>query len=634
MKQLNKLFICLFVFILTVSLVHAEDKGEILSAETRTGSLTSVVQTDSFTFTGEAGQGVVITMSRESGELNPVIDLYDPYGKWETNAYTIYGATAKLDKYQLLQSDGYTIVVSDCDINGTGSYSLSLLLIPGPTVSTQDPDGGEIYSGEIKTGTIDTYADTDAYTFNGEAGQGPVITMSRENGELNPVIDLYDPYGKWETNAYTIYGATAKLDKYQLLQSGGYTIVVSDCDCNGTGSYSLSLTGIIPDEYEPDDSNNQAKEITPNDEEPQNHNFHDTGDEDWVQFNGLGGYDYLITVTNPGAECNAVIELYDEDGTTLLESKNDTDKGGRESLSYKFDEDATYYVRVRNYDPTDVGESTRYDLRVFGGGTLGRITGRVMNASSEGSICPTVATITTDNIGFAISTCPMGEYAMLEMAGQWKISATADGYENDDSGSSVNVSAGVDTNHDISMSPSNTTTSSTDTSTTTSTNGGCTIILDPKTVKVKSEDSVSFTVYTSGDCSDPDYEWSVESDIGSVVDQNGNYVAGTNDAPFNKAIDVVMVDDHANDTDAVATVTVSWRCPLQQIYGENSEEVAALRSFRDNVLSQTPEGREIVKLYYQWGPLIIQEMENDEKFKEEVKEVIDGVLMLIRTEVE
>ena len=75
-------------------------------------------------------------------------------------------------------------------------------------------------------------------------------------------------------------------------------------------------------------------------------------------------------------------------------------------------------------------------------------------------------------------------------------------------------------------------------------------------------------------------------------------------------------------------------CSAEAIYDEYSKEAALLRYFRDNVLSQTPEGREIIKLYYQWSPVIVEAMKEDEEFKEQVKEMIDGVLLLIRTEIE
>jgi len=71
-----------------------------------------------------------------------------------------------------------------------------------------------------------------------------------------------------------------------------------------------------------------------------------------------------------------------------------------------------------------------------------------------------------------------------------------------------------------------------------------------------------------------------------------------------------------------------------QIYGEDSEEVELLRYFRDNFLSKTHEGRELIKLYYHWSPVIFEAMEDDEEFKEEVHEMIDTVLPDIEEAVE
>jgi len=70
-------------------------------------------------------------------------------------------------------------------------------------------------------------------------------------------------------------------------------------------------------------------------------------------------------------------------------------------------------------------------------------------------------------------------------------------------------------------------------------------------------------------------------------------------------------------------------CPIIQIYDEHSEQTALLRSIRDNVLSQTHEGRELIKLYYQWSPIIVRIMKRDEEFKQEVKDIVDEILPLI-----
>ena len=75
-------------------------------------------------------------------------------------------------------------------------------------------------------------------------------------------------------------------------------------------------------------------------------------------------------------------------------------------------------------------------------------------------------------------------------------------------------------------------------------------------------------------------------------------------------------------------------CPTEQIYGQDSEEVETLRHFRDEVLSKTPEGQEIIRLYYEWSPIIVKAMEADEEFKGEVKEMIDGIIPLIEEAVD
>jgi len=84
----------------------------------------------------------------------------------------------------------------------------------------------------------------------------------------------------------------------------------------------------------------------------------------------------------------------------------------------------------------------------------------------------------------------------------------------------------------------------------------------------------------------------------------------------------------------ITTICEGDYCSIEQIYGEHSEETDLLRHFRDNVLTKTPEGQEIIKLYYQWSPAIVKAMEEDEGFKAELKEVIDGILPLIKIQVD
>jgi hypothetical protein len=83
------------------------------------------------------------------------------------------------------------------------------------------------------------------------------------------------------------------------------------------------------------------------------------------------------------------------------------------------------------------------------------------------------------------------------------------------------------------------------------------------------------------------------------------------------------------DTDEDGIGDACDLCPIALIYGKSSEETELLRDFRDNILHQTPDGREIIRLYYEWSPVIVRAMEEDEEFKKEVKELIDEVLPLL-----
>jgi hypothetical protein len=61
------------------------------------------------------------------------------------------------------------------------------------------------------------------------------------------------------------------------------------------------------------------------------------------------------------------------------------------------------------------------------------------------------------------------------------------------------------------------------------------------------------------------------------------------------------------------------------VYGEGSAEVQMLRSIRDQVLSKTSEGREVIDLYYEWSPKITRAMEEDCALAEWIKLLLQGL---------
>ena len=81
------------------------------------------------------------------------------------------------------------------------------------------------------------------------------------------------------------------------------------------------------------------------------------------------------------------------------------------------------------------------------------------------------------------------------------------------------------------------------------------------------------------------------------------------------------------------TTTPSGSCAAETIYGEDSEETELLRKYRDNVLSKTPEGQEIIKTYYKFSPPVTKLLEQSPLLINKAKAFIDSTLPGIRKKV-
>lgn len=87
--------------------------------------------------------------------------------------------------------------------------------------------------------------------------------------------------------------------------------------------------------------------------------------------------------------------------------------------------------------------------------------------------------------------------------------------------------------------------------------------------------------------------------------------------------------DPGTITTTTSTIMDEQPCPIEKIYGKYSEEAELFRCLRDDVLNKTPAGQEIIRLYYDWSPAVVRAMREDDEFKEDVKEVVEGFLLLI-----
>jgi ELWxxDGT repeat protein len=75
-------------------------------------------------------------------------------------------------------------------------------------------------------------------------------------------------------------------------------------------------------------------------------------------------------------------------------------------------------------------------------------------------------------------------------------------------------------------------------------------------------------------------------------------------------------------------------CAVEAIYGENSEQTELLRKYRDDVLSKTSEGQEIIKTYYKFSFTITKLLKQMPLLKNRAKAFLDSMLPGIRNKVE
>jgi hypothetical protein len=88
--------------------------------------------------------------------------------------------------------------------------------------------------------------------------------------------------------------------------------------------------------------------------------------------------------------------------------------------------------------------------------------------------------------------------------------------------------------------------------------------------------------------------------------------------------------DEYGDTSQTTTTTIEEEtCFIEEVYGTHSETTALLRNLRDDVLLKTPEGQEMIRMYYEWSPVVLKMMEEDKDFRKSVISLFDAMLHLM-----
>lgn len=207
----------------------------------------------------------------------------------------------------------------------------------------------------------------------------------------------------------------------------------------------------VPDVYETDDTREQSKVIS---DEAQCRNFHEPGDEDWLTFYGLSGKFYTIDISQPGINCNPLIELYDNDGNLLHTHDTPLNPTANEIWDWECPGDGHYFVKIRQADPDAFGRDTDYSLKIYQliGPFPGYIRGSVSDAVSGAPIDMAVIITNANEAVAAGVSHPDGKYLIPHEPGTFTMTAEAEGYE-PATYPDIIVSEGETANKDISLEP-------------------------------------------------------------------------------------------------------------------------------------------------------------------------------------
>ena len=314
------------------------DGGNIVSAEIRTGQISTIGDFDAYRFTGTIGDRIVIEALATSGLLNTNIAVYPPVGA------AVVFTSADRNEFQLASTGTYTIVIEDYGDDTPGTYALSYVNITaGPFTQGADTDGGAIVSAGNRAGQIGAAADFDTYTFTGTAGDRVLLNCIATGGSINTTFYLYPPGGGAAEDATT----GDRID-HQLAMSGTYTVVVEDLNLDNTGSYVLSLlnltAGPLTTGGDPDGGAISSGEIYTG-------QINTTGDFDAYRFNGAFGQHVVVAALTTGGTLNTNVALYPPSGAPVVFTSADRN-------DYQLQATGTFTIVIEDYGDDDTGSYT------------------------------------------------------------------------------------------------------------------------------------------------------------------------------------------------------------------------------------------------------------------------------------
>ena len=193
-------------------------------------------KTDIWTFMGDAGRHVSVTLTPDDSDLDLTLALIDPSGEILANADSGYGGDVeRLADVRLPESGIYIIEASEFS-DGAGPYVISISMTDLPAFG----GGGSIEFGTEVSSEVATNEEHE-WIFHGVAGQDVTIISKALSEQFDIILEMRGPDGRELIVLDEGFaGDTEIVSGFELAMTGEYRIMVRGFDGHG-GAYSLTL---------------------------------------------------------------------------------------------------------------------------------------------------------------------------------------------------------------------------------------------------------------------------------------------------------------------------------------------------------------------------------------------------------
>jgi hypothetical protein len=217
--------------------------GTALLAQTTTldfgdtvqGMLTTAETAIEYTFAGEQGQFVSITMTRVDDDVDPYLRLLDANGRTLAEDDDSAGnLNSRIGPYRLPANGTYTIVATSLSGSDLGLFDISL-----QTTTVRRLEYGQMVTGELsaETPTVD-------YTFSASADDIVSIDLESDDFDSYLTLSAASPSRELTYNDDGGMNLNARIGPYQLTEAGDYVVTVSALG-SSVGKFRLTLNQVL-----------------------------------------------------------------------------------------------------------------------------------------------------------------------------------------------------------------------------------------------------------------------------------------------------------------------------------------------------------------------------------------------------